>query len=302
MSETRVNARDENVWNPPTIAGGESDGKAGRPSCRNPFPLSQEIPDIFIPPTQVGNAGGWRRRNENSGMTTRGRQRAAGATVIFTALPHSEHYVSDWTAGRFGGCDVDFVNANLETGAQECAVEMSEDLFAVLNAPLPVFTALPRSTVYFSSTGGGTLRAETEGESLSAGDSVLHMASVSFFAEAGTGWAVSLWSGGCAGTSGTLCATVAAFGAEVRAGVSREFLCLAFGGRVEEEGDGRICAGLDKSGTFCILDSAGDSAFPCRGLFKHLRRCNGEYDRPALNPFICDEARESGNARGMDCE
>ena len=30
------------------------------------------IPDIFIPPTQNGNAGVQRGRNENSGMTTRG--------------------------------------------------------------------------------------------------------------------------------------------------------------------------------------------------------------------------------------
>ena len=33
-------------------------------------PLSQEIPDIFIPPTQNDNAGVLRGRNENSGMTT----------------------------------------------------------------------------------------------------------------------------------------------------------------------------------------------------------------------------------------
>ena len=32
--------------------------------------LSAEIPDIFIPPTQIGNAGVMRGRNENSGMTT----------------------------------------------------------------------------------------------------------------------------------------------------------------------------------------------------------------------------------------
>ena len=36
------------------------------------IPLPQEIPDIFIPPTQNGNAGVLRGRNENSGMTTGG--------------------------------------------------------------------------------------------------------------------------------------------------------------------------------------------------------------------------------------
>ena len=34
------------------------------------IPLPQEIPDIFIPPTPIGNAGVMRGRNENSGMTT----------------------------------------------------------------------------------------------------------------------------------------------------------------------------------------------------------------------------------------
>ena len=48
MSAMNAIARDENVRNP----------------------LAQEIPDIFIPPTQVGNAGVRRGRNENSGMTT----------------------------------------------------------------------------------------------------------------------------------------------------------------------------------------------------------------------------------------
>ena len=72
-------AWDENVRNPPTIAGGESDGKADRPPHRSPFPLSQEIPDIFIPPTQNGNAGVTSGRNENSGMTTGGIFRGGGS-------------------------------------------------------------------------------------------------------------------------------------------------------------------------------------------------------------------------------
>ena len=40
-------------------------------SHRSPGPLAREIPDIFIPPTPMGNAGVMRGRNENSGMTTR---------------------------------------------------------------------------------------------------------------------------------------------------------------------------------------------------------------------------------------
>ena len=64
MSETKVNARDENVRNLPR--------QRGRTPMETHDRLSAEIPDIFIPPTQVGNAGVRRGRNENSGMTTGG--------------------------------------------------------------------------------------------------------------------------------------------------------------------------------------------------------------------------------------
>ena len=83
--------------------------------------------------------------------------------------------------------------------------------------------------------------------------------------------------------------------------VRQETLCTAFGGTAEDEGaGGRVCKGLDKAGTFCFLDSA--EVFPCRGLFKHLRTCNLLYQRPALNPFVCDEKCPGGaNGKGMGC-
>ena len=59
-----------------------------------PWPMAQEIPDIFIPPTQVGNAGVLRGRNENSGMTTvmttgggRGRRGATGRFLSSVVCP-----------------------------------------------------------------------------------------------------------------------------------------------------------------------------------------------------------------------
>ena len=58
MSETKVNARDENVRNLPR--------QRGRTPMETHDHLSAEIPDIFIPPTQVGNAEVRRGRNENS--------------------------------------------------------------------------------------------------------------------------------------------------------------------------------------------------------------------------------------------
>ena len=79
--------------------------------------------------------------------------------------------------------------------------------------------------------------------------------------------------------------------------------CRMRGGEVRiDSGSGtRICLGLDRSGTFCLVDS-GD-AFPCRGLFKHVRRCNDVYHRPALNAFICGaRCGADETARGRGCE
>ena len=75
--------------------------------------------------------------------------------------------------------------------------------------------------------------------------------------------------------------------------LSQEGLCGAFGGVVKDEGDGKICSGIDQAGTFCILDSK--DAFPCRGLFKTVRTCNLVHNRPALNPFACAAKCPSAN-------
>ena len=93
-------------------------------------------------------------------------------------------------------------------------------------------------------------------------------------------------------------------------GIAEEFLCGAFGGTVQiatgGEAGRRVCSGMDDNDTFCILDAAeadGVRAFPCRGLFKHLRSCNLEFDRPALNPFFCGKkcADPTPNAVGSNC-
>ena len=64
MFERDAIARDENIRNLPRQRGRTPTGTHDR--------LSAEIPDIFIPPTPIGNAGVLRGRNENSGMTTGG--------------------------------------------------------------------------------------------------------------------------------------------------------------------------------------------------------------------------------------
>ena len=83
-------------------------------------------------------------------------------------------------------------------------------------------------------------------------------------------------------------------------GLSDELLCGAFGGTVRTATGGReVCSGMDANDTFCIMDSA--AGFPCRGLFKHLRSCNLEFNRKALNPFFCGENCGVQKAVGSEC-
>ena len=75
-----------------------------------------------------------------------------------------------------------------------------------------------------------------------------------------------------------------------------------FGGDLRDASDNRkICAEIDASGAFCVVDS--ESAFPCRGLFKHVLACN-KARRPASNPFLCGKRCEETTelARGGKCE
>ena len=87
----------------------------------------------------------------------------------------------------------------------------------------------------------------------------------------------------------------------------QRYLCRAFGGKVPDADDQtvfpsqlNICSEMDRHDTFCIVGST--DAFPCRGLFKHLRECNLTYNRPAVNMFFCGEKCEEGEtAIGAAC-
>ena len=82
--------------------------------------------------------------------------------------------------------------------------------------------------------------------------------------------------------------------------LSDKLLCGAFGGTVQTAtGGDEVCSGMDANDTFCIMDSA--AGFPCRGLFKHLRSCNLEFNRKALNPFFCGENCGVQKAVGSEC-
>ena len=72
--------------------------------------------------------------------------------------------------------------------------------------------------------------------------------------------------------------------------------------RLEGDGELRVCSGVDKNDTFCILDSR--DGLPCRGLLRHVLRCNVAFNRVALNPFFCGKECEDSskpNAVGGEC-
>ena len=78
--------------------------------------------------------------------------------------------------------------------------------------------------------------------------------------------------------------------------------CRMLGGEVQiHSATGiRVCSGIDKNDTFCLVDS--EDAYPCRGLFRHVRTCNDDYNRPALNPFICGARCGTQKAVGAGCQ
>ena len=83
-------------------------------------------------------------------------------------------------------------------------------------------------------------------------------------------------------------------------GIPQRSLCAAYGGERKAAGGGATCSGMDINGTFCIEDSR--EAFPCRGLFKHVRACNMKYNRRALNPILCGAQCAAGEkAKGARC-
>ena len=140
-----------------------------------------------------------------------------GATVVFTARPDAGRYVSGWEGGRFGSCDVGFA-ADFDAGARECSGVLTGEVL-IADAPVPIMTRLPRSTIYFSAGAGGTVLARVGGAEATVGGTVLHGVSVVFEARALQGWTVGVWTGDCAGAAGGRCTVAASGGGEISVGV-----------------------------------------------------------------------------------
>ena len=79
-----------------------------------------------------------------------------------------------------------------------------------------------------------------------------------------------------------------------------EGICKEFGGEIQDGGgQKKVCSRVDANDTFCII--ADKNAFPCLGLLRHVRKCNCEHNRPALNPFFCGKCDDQSNAIGGKC-
>ena len=76
-------------------------------------------------------------------------------------------------------------------------------------------------------------------------------------------------------------------------------ICQALRLPGDSDGDIRVCSGVDANDTFCMMDSA--DAFPCRGLLRHILKCNLGYNRVALNPFFCGKICVGQKAVGSKC-
>ena len=248
----------------------------------------------------------------------------AGSTVTFRAIPEPGWTIVAWQ-GDGEHCAAD---------SPECEVKADRDLFVTVS-----FAEVARIKGAIIPADGRGGRLTLIG--LDGGDFVWAGGTVTFLAAPTAGWSVAAWagSGGSCAAGAVECALKADGDLSVTArfngppricdktaacdnclddtdkefrpeklcvvdgatgdfeGVAQDILCGALRGDLE--GGGKICSGVDGNGTFCVMDST--EAFPCRGLFRHVLKCNMQFNRTALNPFFCGRDCGAQSAIGKDC-
>ena len=212
-----------------------------------------------------------------------------GATVVFTATPNPGFYMTRWQPSDAVKCDDEFENPERNPDPQICEVVVLGNSFEI-TPPAPEFNS---SCLPIKNAMGDE---DNPGKCVCADPAHL------IFGEGENRF--------CAPP--TICPTN--YSNKNRDCIehdanpplpdyanSPEGCEEVFGGRRRRQTGGvEVCSGIDIQGTFCLVGSR--DAFPCRGLFKHVRRCN-DFNRPALNPFICDIECPGGGktARGRYC-
>ena len=209
---------------------------------------------------------------------------ADGATVVFTATPNPGFYMREWGAQA---CDASFDNSERNSGPQTCEA-VADDSFDA-NPPAPIFSSSLCFSIQNARADGGN-----PGKCVCADPNHL------MFGEGANRFCAppTICPAGYSDRDGDCIAPNAS--ALPDHANSPEGCSKTFGGALRILDGQPICSEIDIQGTFCFVGSR--EIFPCRGLFKHVWKCN-RLNRPALNPFTCDPVcSENGNiARGKHC-
>ena len=228
---------------------------------------------------------------------------ADGATIVFTATPNPGFYMARWARNRAGGCDAAFENAERNPAPQTCEAAVADNSFE-LAPPAPEFNSscLPIENAMGDESNPGKCVCADDNH-LIFGEGAERFCAPPTICPADysneRGDCIDNGAGPPSGGGGLIDSINRGAAPLPDYANSPEGCEKVFGGVPLSIGGETVCTGIDVQGTFCIVNSR--DAFPCRGLFKHARICNG-FNRPALNPFICDATCPGDNtARGRFC-
>ena len=244
------------------------------------FKLSRPIAFNALPENGALSA----RNKEDGGELRPDDFVADGATVVFTATPNPGFYMREWGTPA---CDASFDNSERNPGPQTCEAVADDSLNA--NPPAPIFNSSPCSSIQNARADGGN-----SGKCVCADPNHL------MFGEGANRFCAppTICPDGYSDAGGD-CVAPDALVLPEHAN-SPEGCSKTFGGAMRVMDGQPVCSGIDIQGTFCFVGAR--EIFPCRGLFRHVWKCN-RLNRPALNPFVCDPVcSEDGNmARGRHC-
>ena len=212
-----------------------------------------------------------------------------GSTVIFTATPSPGYKMTGWLEQLAGDCESTFNPALSPAASQTCEATIDDDSFGV-SPPVPIFASSCPSIK------GARGDINNPGQCVCADPAHLIYAD-----KTQTRYCAppTVCPAGYSNENND-CIPSNASGLPDYANTPDGCNSI-FGGEVRTIGGTQpACLGLDIQGTFCFIGSK--EVFPCRGLFKHVLKCN-RLNRPALNPFICAPScsEATNTARGQHC-
>ena len=210
-------------------------------------------------------------------------------TVIYTARPGRGHYISGWEPGKPGRCDQQYQKTDIKSAdPRECETVVNSPLFRT-SSPAPIISPLPCLAIPGARHAAmDACECETDGHLIFGAPPGLFCASPTICPQ---------------NYAGDDCLPPAPdASAPLPQAANAPDACRSiFGGRIQTaENSQTVCSGVDHNDTFCIIGSR--DAFPCRGLFNHIWKCN-QTNRPALNPFFCGAPCADGDnaSRGRHC-